>query len=324
MTSFSLPILLQRFHAKLAAFSLTAREAGSVPSLFQTLPAVYAENYASRLAAVLSEKERFGFIEAAEGLAFEMARLSDMLPFNVDRASPYEVRPQGKEIANPQRYCFLPYAKPGQSVEPRVISVENDVTLFRGGRPVIYDTKFFPTRLYGSESKSRTQLLKYNTAVNLDLAVAAVVEIKGWIHPDFLAWLWGEETAASANLERVQVISSVALPSGGTFSFTLKPCSDPALLFPVAADAALLPASDAEIVRGVERMLDDADHTTLARVLKADDLPCPSSALELTLEPLRYGVPLRFQNKRDYFEYRQQRLAGFWRQARRYSQSTIK
>jgi hypothetical protein len=152
-------ILLDRLDAKQREYGVEDYENGNLRQLYERLPVEFATKYRESLNSAVSQPSAPAFMKACEGLAFEISRLFDLrqaIDWAARTGQPvsYEIRPEGKEIANPQKLKYQAYAPPGEAAKEREIKLENDVALFREGHPIIYDTKSYPARLYGESTLS--------------------------------------------------------------------------------------------------------------------------------------------------------------------------
>jgi len=225
------------------------------------------------------------------------------------------VRPEGKFIGNPARYVYVPWARSPTPCEPRTITLENDVTLFRNGKPVLYDTKFSLLSFYGHSARKRSQLLKYQAAITHRLIDSAVIEIKGLVDASFCQWACGA-WAGAGPLADVQLIYTLPLPSGKTFQHVLKPCRRQSKALYVTNDDHFYLDEDRAVVDGFLRAAHREDKSLFLSLISEPQIKDPSQDLARYLASGGAKEHLELTRMELYREYIQKYHEGLWNAAK--------
>jgi hypothetical protein len=316
-----LDVLLFELQERQMRHGIKDSEMGNLRQLLEQLSPEFIENYRETLHNAVLKSRVPAFMKACEGVAFEISRLIDLQKAigqanKREHSVSYEIRKEGKNIPNLEKLRYRAYAAPGQTPKEKVIKLENDVTLFRNGQPIIYDTKSYPARIYGESKQNQDQILKYQAAIEHGLVDAAVLEIRGRIDPKFVRWVWGSIIDNPSPVPDVQIIYAVPLPSGAEFRFDFKRCKEAGKSLPYYNDESRYTDEDRAVVGGLMRALRDPDKGIIFDLVSGTHIENPSEALREYLLPESELKPSYIEDIELHREYRDKRLQGLWAKAK--------
>ena len=106
------------------------------PQIRDSFLLLFKEIYKKRLEYVLKQETGAEYSKHSAAALFEMSRMNNIVEQGFE-----EVASKAAEVGNPDKIEFKAYAEDGQIPKSKVIKIENDIPLVRGGKPFVYEAK---------------------------------------------------------------------------------------------------------------------------------------------------------------------------------------